>query len=67
MKNAYVERIFSMVNPQKSDSRSLLNITTVNSIIQVKAYYDLYPKFESTKEDYFSIAKISNVNYCYLF
>ena len=42
-----------MVNAIKSDSRSLLDITTVNSIIQVKAYYDLDPKFEPTKKHYF--------------
>ena len=51
--NAYVEKIFTMVNVTKSDSRSLLDITTVNSTIQVEAYYDLDPKFEPTKEHYF--------------
>ena len=50
--NAHVERIFSIVNATKTDSRNLLEVTTVNSIIQVKAYYESNSTCEPNEEHY---------------
>ena len=66
--NAFVERAFSHVNNIKTDLRNLLEVASVNSIMQVKTFYDYDPKFEPN-EDHFecyrtNIKEIQNLRFC---
>ena len=50
--NAYIERVLSILNATKTDCHNLLDVTTVNSIMKLKAYYDENSTFEPDEEHF---------------